>query len=58
MTVSVFIFGAVVWTTGYGFECPHLTRIHDPFTFLAGPLLYLYLRSLSTGRGVFRLGKK
>jgi hypothetical protein len=48
----------VVWTTGYGFECPHLTRIHDPFTFLAGPLLYLYLRSLSTGRGVFRLGKK
>lgn len=55
LTVSVFIFGAVVRTTGYGFEYPHLTRIHDPFAFLAGPLLYLYLRSLATGRGAFRM---
>jgi AraC-like DNA-binding protein len=53
-TVSVFILGAVLRTTGYVLQHPHLSRIHDPFPFLAGPLLYLYLRALSTGREVFR----
>lgn len=44
--VSIFVFGAVIRTTSYDFIYPHLSRIHDPFTFLAGPLLYLYLRTL------------
>lgn len=44
--VSIFIFGAVVRSAGYELIYPHLSRIHDPFTFLAGPLLFLYLRTL------------
>lgn len=46
LTVAVFIVGAVVRTTNYVFVYPHLSRLHDPFPFLAGPLLYLYLRAL------------
>jgi len=48
--VSVFVVGAVLRTTGHVFVYPHLSRIHDPFPFLAGPLLYLYLRTLLGGR--------
>lgn len=54
VTVSVFIVGAVLRTTNYVFAYPHLSRIHDPFPFLAGPLLYLYLKALVAGRSVFR----
>ena len=30
----------------YIFDLPHLSRVHDPFSFLAGPLIYLYLKTL------------
>jgi AraC-like DNA-binding protein len=41
---SITIFGGVMRTTNYVFNFPHLSRVHDPFPFLAGPLLYLYLK--------------
>lgn len=44
--VSIFIFGAVIRSVGYESLYPHLSRIHDPFTFLVGPLFFLYLRTL------------
>nr|MBA3239946.1 hypothetical protein [Acidobacteriota bacterium] len=47
LTISIFVCGAVRRTTGYLFVYPHLSWIHDPFPFLAGPLLYLYMRSLT-----------
>ncbi|MCA1632767.1 MAG: helix-turn-helix domain-containing protein [Acidobacteria bacterium] len=51
LTISIFVCGAVLRTTGYLFVYPHLSWIHDPFPFLAGPLLYLYMRSLTSGSG-------
>lgn len=53
-TISIFILGAVARTTGYVFVYPHLSRVHDPFPFLAGPLLYLYLKALAAGQPAFR----
>ncbi|HJR06058.1 MAG TPA: helix-turn-helix domain-containing protein [Pyrinomonadaceae bacterium] len=46
VAMAVVIFGAVMRTTHYEFVFPHLSRIHDPFVFLASPLLFLYLRTL------------
>jgi AraC-like DNA-binding protein len=43
---SVVIFGGVMRSQNYIFDLPHLSRVHDPFSFLAGPLLYLYLKTL------------
>jgi AraC-like DNA-binding protein len=48
---SIFLFGAIMRTTGYDLILPHLSRIHDPFTFLVSPLLFLYLKVL-TGKNV------
>jgi AraC-like DNA-binding protein len=50
LTISIFITGAVLRTTGYVFAFPHLAWAHDPFPFLAGPLLFLYLRALTSGK--------
>src|SRR5688500_2905420 len=50
---SVVIFGGVMLTTNYVFEFPHLSRIHHPLTFLAGPLLYLYLKTLISKKTTF-----
>jgi AraC-like DNA-binding protein len=44
-SISVFVSGAVLRTTGYVFAFPHLAWVHDPFPFAAGPLLYLYMRA-------------
>src|SRR5262245_395032 len=33
---------------------PHLVRVNHPFDFLPAPLFYLYVRLLTTGRGVSR----
>lgn len=44
---AISISGGVIRTTGHVFLFPHLSRVHDPFPFLAGPLLYLYLRTLT-----------
>ncbi len=51
--ISIFLVGAVLRTTGYDLVVPHVGRVHDPFTFLAAPLLYLYLRALITKQGSF-----
>jgi AraC-like DNA-binding protein len=46
LTISIIVSGAVLLSSNYVFLYPHLSRIHHPFVFLAGPLLYLYLREL------------
>ncbi|MDQ1591294.1 MAG: hypothetical protein QOG71_1921 [Pyrinomonadaceae bacterium] len=46
LSMSVVIFGAVMRTSHYEFVFPHVSRVHDPFVFLAGPLLFLYVRAL------------
>ena len=46
LTISIIVSGAVLLSSNYVFVYPHLSRIHHPFVFLAGPLLYLYLREL------------
>jgi AraC-like DNA-binding protein len=48
LAVSVFVCGAVLRTTGYVFYLPHLAWAHDPFPFACGPLLFLYLRELTS----------
>jgi AraC-like DNA-binding protein len=49
LTVS----GAVVRTVHYDFVYPHLSRIHDPFPFLAVPLIFLYIKTLTSREPVF-----
>jgi AraC-like DNA-binding protein len=46
LAMAVIIFGAVMRTTHYEFVFPHVSRVHDPFVFLVGPLLFLYVRAL------------
>jgi AraC-like DNA-binding protein len=48
-TISVLVCGAVLYTTGYVFSRPHLSRAHHPFLFLVAPLFYLYVRELTAG---------
>lgn len=50
---SIVILGGVMRSQGYVFDLPHLSRVHDPFAFLAGPLLYLYLKTLIEKPGAF-----
>lgn len=47
LTISIIVSGAVLLTSNYVFVFPHLSRIHQPFVFLAGPLLFLYIRELT-----------
>src|SRR5882672_6050346 len=49
-TSSIIVSGAVLLTSNYVFAYPHLSRIHHPFVFLAGPLLFLYIRELTYGK--------
>lgn len=51
--ISIFLFGAVLRTTAYDLVFPHLSRIHDPVTFLFSPLLFLYLKTLVTKKASF-----
>lgn len=46
LAMAIVIFGGVMRTTHYEFVFPHVSRVHDPFVFLASPLLFLYLRAL------------
>lgn len=48
LTISIVVSGAVWITTDYVFVAPHLSRLHHPFVFLAGPLLFLYIRTLTS----------
>jgi AraC-like DNA-binding protein len=46
--IAITVAGGVVRTMHYDFVYPHLSRIHDPFPFLAIPLLYLYIKTLTS----------
>jgi AraC-like DNA-binding protein len=48
LTISIVVSGAVLLTSSYVFLFPHLSRIHQPFVFLAAPLLFLYIRELTS----------
>ncbi len=48
LTISIVVSGAVLLTSNYVFVFPHLSRIHQPFVFLAAPLLFLYIRELTS----------
>jgi AraC-like DNA-binding protein len=54
LTISIAVSGAVLLTTNYVFAFPHLSRLHQPFVFLAAPLLFLYLRELTAGEERFK----
>ena len=45
-TISIVVTGAVLVTSNYVFVYPHLSLLHQPFAFLGGPLIYLYIRTL------------
>lgn len=47
--VSVLITWAVLNTSGTVYLVPHLLRINHPFDFAIAPLLYLYVRALTSG---------
>lgn len=47
-TISIVVSGAVLLTTDYVFIFPHLSRLHHPLVFLAGPLIFLYIRTLTS----------
>jgi AraC-like DNA-binding protein len=47
LTISIAVSGAVLLTSNYVFAYPHLSRVHQPFVFLAAPLLFLYIRELT-----------
>ena len=48
LTTSIIISGAVLITSNYVFVFPHLSRLHHPFVFLAGPLIFLYIEALTS----------
>lgn len=50
ITISIIVGGAILQTTNYVFVFPHLSRVHHPFVYLAGPLLFLYIGALTSGR--------
>lgn len=55
-SISIIVAGAVMLTSYYVFYFPHLSRIHHPVVFLAGPLLFLYIEMLTSEKT--RLNKK
>ena len=56
LAIAITVAGGVVRTVHYDLVFPHLSRIHDPFPFLAIPLLYLYIRALTSRK--FDFSKK
>lgn len=54
LTISVAVSGAVLLTTNYVFAFPQLSRLHQPFVFLAAPLLFLYIRELTAREEKFK----
>jgi AraC-like DNA-binding protein len=53
VAMAVSVSGAVVRTMHYDFVFPHLSRLHDPFPFLAVPLMFLYIKTLTSRKSVF-----
>jgi AraC-like DNA-binding protein len=54
LTISIAVSGAVLLTSNYVFAFPHLSRLHQPFVFLAAPLLFLYIRELAARERKFK----
>lgn len=54
LTISIAVSGAVLLTSNYVFAYPHLSRLHHPFVFLAAPLLFLYIRELTSREPRFK----
>ena len=54
LTISIVVTGAVLVTSNYVFVYPQLSLLNHPFAFLAGPLLYLYIRTLVSNQAVTR----
>jgi AraC-like DNA-binding protein len=52
-SIAFAVAGGVVRTMHYDFVFPHLSRVHDPFPFLAAPLIFLYIKTLTSRRSVF-----
>lgn len=44
---SIGLLGTTLGASGYYEEWPHLIRVAEPFVFMYGPLLYLYVRALT-----------
>lgn len=53
LMIAIVVSGAVLLTTNYVYVFPHLSRLHHPFVFLAGPLLFLYIRALTSSEKRF-----
>jgi AraC-like DNA-binding protein len=53
IAAALVISGGVLLTTRYILRLPHLDRLHDPFLFLIGPLLYFYLRAITSSESSF-----
>ncbi|MDQ3816772.1 MAG: helix-turn-helix domain-containing protein [Acidobacteriota bacterium] len=53
LSISAVVAGAVLLTTNYVFLFPHLSRIHHPLVFLVAPLLFLYIRTLTSNERRF-----
>ena len=47
-SISIIVSSAVLLTSYYVFYFPHLSRVHHPVVFLAGPLLFLYIEILTS----------
>jgi AraC-like DNA-binding protein len=47
--MAVLVSGALVFTTRYVLVYPHLSYLHHPFLYLVAPLLFLYVRTLTSG---------
>lgn len=56
LMIAIVVSGAVLLTTNYVYVFPHLSRLHHPFVFLAGPLLFLYIKALTSSEK--RFGKR
>src|SRR4030095_16274858 len=50
IVLAVSVGGATLASEPLIFLFPHLLKIQDPFYFLGAPLLFLYIRTLITGR--------
>lgn len=46
--MAVLVSGALVFTTRHVLAYPHLSYLHHPFLYLIAPLLFLYVRTLTT----------
>jgi len=55
LTTSITVIGSVLYATRYIMQVPFAIQIFSPFQFLIGPLLFLYVKTLTLGKA--ELGK-